>query len=157
MFDPYHKWLGIPPKDQPPHHYRLLAIDLFESDADVIDAAANRQMAYIQQRAMGEHQGDSQRLLNELSAARLCLLNPQKKRAYDAKLREQLGDQPEATGAGPPADPLAFLESGARPLRRPVKDAQGPRPCLPFWNPGCRRCPCPRKSSRPPRRLCRRF
>lgn len=23
-FDPYHKWLGIPPKDQPPNHYRLL-------------------------------------------------------------------------------------------------------------------------------------
>ena len=29
-FDPYHKWLGISPKDQPPHHYRLLGIDLFE-------------------------------------------------------------------------------------------------------------------------------
>ena len=25
-FDPYHKWLGIPPEDQPPHHYRLLGV-----------------------------------------------------------------------------------------------------------------------------------
>ena len=25
-FDPYHIWLGIPPEDQPPSHYRLLAI-----------------------------------------------------------------------------------------------------------------------------------
>ena len=143
MFDPYHKWLGIPPKDQPPHHYRLLAIDLFESDADVIDAAANRQMAYVQQRAMGEHQGDSQRLLNELSAARVCLLNPQKKRAYDAKLREQLGDQPEATGAGPPADPLAFLESGAPPLRRPAKERAGAAPLPAFLESGLPPLPVP--------------
>ena len=39
-FDPYHKWLGIPPKDQPPNHYRLLGIELFESDPEVIDMAA---------------------------------------------------------------------------------------------------------------------
>lgn len=30
-FDPYHKWLGIPPEEQPPHYYRLLGIKLFES------------------------------------------------------------------------------------------------------------------------------
>jgi len=24
-FDPYHKWLGIPPAEQPLNHYRLLA------------------------------------------------------------------------------------------------------------------------------------
>jgi hypothetical protein len=29
-FDPYCQWLGIPAKDQPPNHYRLLAIELFE-------------------------------------------------------------------------------------------------------------------------------
>ena len=35
-FDPYHKWLGISPKDQPPDHYRLLGIDRFESDLEVV-------------------------------------------------------------------------------------------------------------------------
>ena len=35
-FDPYHAWLGIPPKDQPPNHYRLLGIELFEQDTEVI-------------------------------------------------------------------------------------------------------------------------
>ena len=25
-FDPYYKWLGIPPEEQPPNHYRLLGI-----------------------------------------------------------------------------------------------------------------------------------
>jgi hypothetical protein len=93
MFDPYYKWLGIPPKDQPPNHYRLLAIDLFESDAEVIDAAANRQMAYVQQRATGEHTALSQKLLNELSAARLCLLDPKKRGTYDLQLRINLKQQ----------------------------------------------------------------
>lgn len=89
VFDPYHKWLGISPKDQPPNHYRLLGLDIFESDVDVIDAAANRQMAYVQQRATGEHAAESQRLLNELSAARVCLLDGKKKAAYDSKLKQK--------------------------------------------------------------------
>ena len=42
--DRYHKWLGIPPHEQPANHYRLLGIALFESDADVIEAAAVRQI-----------------------------------------------------------------------------------------------------------------
>ena len=68
-FDPYHKWLGIAPEDQPPHHYRLLGIGLFESDPEVIDAAANRQMAYLQQRATGKYAALSQKLMNEIAAA----------------------------------------------------------------------------------------
>jgi len=89
-FDPYHKWLGIPSDEQPPNHYRLLAISQFESDPDVIDAAAQRQMAFVQQCAAGPHTESSQRLLNELSAARICLLVPDKKASYDRQLREWL-------------------------------------------------------------------
>ena len=100
MFDPYHKWLGIPPKDQPPNYYRLLAIDAFESDPEVIDAAANRQMAYVQQRATGEHIAESQKLLNELAVARLCLLDKKKKAAYDLQLRVNLKQQARRTGGG---------------------------------------------------------
>ena len=89
-FDPYYKWLGIAPKDQPPHYYRLLAIDVFESDADVIAGAADRQMAYVRQCAGGEHADASQQLLSELAQARLCLLNAEKKQRYDTKLRARL-------------------------------------------------------------------
>jgi hypothetical protein len=32
-FDPYHHWLGIPPKHQPPDYYRLLALERFEAAA----------------------------------------------------------------------------------------------------------------------------
>ena len=39
-FDPYYTWLGIAPRDQPPTHYRLLGIDAFENNAEVIENAA---------------------------------------------------------------------------------------------------------------------
>lgn len=89
-FDPYYKWLGIPPKDQPPHHYRLLGIELFESDRDVIDAAANRVMSYLKDMSAGDDAAHSQTLLNEISRARICLLNKDKKAAYDEQLRQKL-------------------------------------------------------------------
>jgi formylglycine-generating enzyme required for sulfatase activity len=86
QFDPYHKWLGIPPEEQPPNHYRLLGIALFEDDRDVIEAAADQRMAFVQQMATGPHVEASQKLLNELARARICLLGPDRA-AYDAQLR----------------------------------------------------------------------
>lgn len=52
-FDPYHKWLRIPPAEQPPHHYLLPGIAAFESDPDVIEHAADRQMAHVRSLAAG--------------------------------------------------------------------------------------------------------
>ncbi|HVW38675.1 MAG TPA: hypothetical protein VHB99_15280, partial [Pirellulales bacterium] len=89
-FDPYHKWLGISPKDQPPNHYRLLAIELFESDPDVIEGAADQRMAHVRTFQTGQNSALSQRILNELSAAKLCLLNPQQKAEYDRQLQAKL-------------------------------------------------------------------
>ncbi|MHC4404477.1 MAG: hypothetical protein ACYTG0_32895 [Planctomycetota bacterium] len=81
-FDPYHTWLGIPPTEQPPNHYRLLAIPLYEADSQTIQHAADRQMAHLRTLQTGKYGGLSQRLLNEVAAARLCLLNPEKKPDY---------------------------------------------------------------------------
>ena len=78
-FNPYHAWLGIPPEEQPPNHYRLLGVALFEVQAEVIDTAADRQMAHLRTFQCGKHSALSQRLLNEVSAARLCLLNSAKR------------------------------------------------------------------------------
>ena len=36
-FDPFFKWLGIPPDEQPPHYYRLLGLPPFVADLDVIE------------------------------------------------------------------------------------------------------------------------
>ena len=77
-FDPYHQWLGISQKDQPPNHYRLLGIDLFESDPDAISNAADQRMTHIRSFQAGQHVAESQKILNEIAAARICLLNPEK-------------------------------------------------------------------------------
>ena len=89
-FDPYHKWLGIPPSEQPPNHYRLLGLEHFEEDLDVIDTAADRAMSFLQQCATGDQIEASQKLLNEVSQARVRLLNAKHKRAYDEKLKKSL-------------------------------------------------------------------
>ena len=115
-FDPYHKWLGIPPADQPPNLYRLLGVTVFEDDVDVVASAADRQMAHIRTFQTGQHSADSQRLLNELAAARLCLLKPAEKAAYDSQLRGQL------------APPQAAPSQPAPPQPLPVQMVPTPRP-----------------------------
>jgi hypothetical protein len=101
LFDPYRKWLGIPSAEQPPHHYRLLGVGPFEDDADTIAIAADRQMAHLRTFQTGQHSALSQKLLNELAAARLTLLDPKKKSAYDQQLRTKLvSSTPVSGGAG---------------------------------------------------------
>ncbi|HVX60543.1 MAG TPA: PA14 domain-containing protein [Pirellulales bacterium] len=89
-FDPYRKWLGIPPAEQPPNHYRLLALGPFEDDPEVIESAVDQRMAHIRTFQTGPHSALSQKLLNELATARLTLLNAAKKAVYDDQLRAQL-------------------------------------------------------------------
>ena len=89
-FDPYHSWLGIRPEEQPPNYYRLLGLAQFEDNPDVIDNAADRQMAHVRTFQSGLHAAEAQRLLNEIAAARICLLDPQSRAQYDAQLRASL-------------------------------------------------------------------
>ncbi len=89
-FDPYYKWLGIPPHEQPPNHYRLLGIELFEANLDVVTTASDRQMAYLRSFQSGPQMNACQRLLNEVAAARLVLLDVQQKAAYDQSLQASL-------------------------------------------------------------------
>ena len=88
--DPYHIWLGIAPSNQPPDHYGLLGIPRFENDPDVIDHAADRQISHLGQYKNGEHDALAQRLLQEVDAARTCLLDTPAKSTYDAGLRSNL-------------------------------------------------------------------
>lgn len=120
-FDPYFKWLGIRPKDQPPTHYRLLGIDLFESDLDVIEQAADRQMAHLRTFQAGPHSQQSQKLLNEVAAARIALLNADEKKRYDAALRQRLDTLARAAPAAAaslsptPATPASPKPAGPKP------------------------------------------
>ena len=134
-FDPYYKWLGIPQADQPPHHYRLLGIELFESDGQVIESAADRQMTYLRTFQAGPHSELSQRLLNELSAARLCLLKPEKKAEYDAWLRGRLLRQasPAVPAAAPPVlmPRMPMPSYTVPPISGPVTPVPGPLASMP--------------------------
>lgn len=86
-FDPYRKWLGIPEQERPPNHYRLLGIELFESDTDVISNAADGRMAQLKNYQAGKYSAYSQRLLNEIATAKVCLLHPSRKIEYDRQLK----------------------------------------------------------------------
>ena len=78
-FDPYEQWLGIPPEEQPPNHYRLLGIKPLEENRDVIWKAARRQVSSLQKRAASSDSPFVEQLLDELSNARICLLDPDRK------------------------------------------------------------------------------
>ncbi len=89
-FDPYYTWLGIPPEQQPPDHYQLLGLRRFEDNAAVIESAADQRMSFVRKLQAGRHSKLSQQVLNELAAAKLCLLDPQKRAKYDRLLKQRL-------------------------------------------------------------------
>jgi len=86
-FNPYHKWLGIPLDEQPASYYRLLGIGKFESDPDVIDGAAEQRTIYLRTFQTGPNSELAERLLNEVSEARVNLLDGKTKAQYDTRLR----------------------------------------------------------------------
>lgn len=90
-FDPYQAWLGIPPAEQPAHHYRLLGLDLWENRWAVIDAAGDRQMAIVRSHESSGTAALAKQLHVELAGAKVCLLNPKQKAVYDEQLRQKLG------------------------------------------------------------------
>lgn len=118
-FDPYYLWLGIPPHEQPPNHYRLLGVALYEANASVIDSAASRQSTYLHSVATGPQRQASQKLLTEIAAARRTLLNAESKQAYDADLKSRIESampKPVVPIARPVAAPIAV----AVPIAAPV-------------------------------------
>ncbi len=127
-FDPYRKWLGIAPEEQPPNLYRLLGIGLFESDPDVISNAADRQMAHIRTYQTGKHSDLSQDLLNELAAAQLVLLDGGRRAAYDKKLRaEGVAAKPVAPAQAPPIAKAVPIPTGTTVPVADETDSFGPQ------------------------------
>jgi len=90
QFDPYHTWLAIQPKEHPLTHYRLLGIRIFEGDVGVIENAAERQVTAVQISATQEYAEESQKILNEIAAAKVCLMDPRKKKKYDKTLQSKI-------------------------------------------------------------------
>ena len=128
-FDPYHKWLGIPPREQPPNHYRLLGIPQFESDLDVIESGADRQTIALRSFQIGPNAEIAERLLNEVAEARICLLKFEEKEQYDRTLETPPRTVKVPTPpvlVTPPLLPPPLLSS--TPTRQPRNVAEKPHP-----------------------------
>ena len=72
-FDPYYKWLGISPGEQK-NYYRLLGLNLYESDRDVIENLADQRIAAIRNYQL-KFPKEATNIFNELSKARVTLLD----------------------------------------------------------------------------------
>lgn len=123
-FNPYYTWLGIPLAEQPPNHYRLLGLAPFEPDPQVIAHSADRYLGYVRTLKTGPQAAIAQKILNELTAAKRCLLETEKRAEYDARLRASLPPAPAPTPAAPAAAGApAWLKSAtpaAVPAPQPV-------------------------------------
>lgn len=122
QFDPYHVWLGIPPDESAkggPNHYRLLGLQLWEADRDVISNALDQRLAYLRTLQTGKRSAQSQKLSNEVSAAGGILLDAKKKLAYDEKLRAQRAAEKPAV---PVSRPAAAFNQTALPTARALDE-----------------------------------
>ncbi len=158
MFNPYHKWLGIPEGNGPPSHYQLLGIARAETDPDVIQAAAVRQSSYVRNFQTGKYASDATRLLNEIAKAKACLLDLAERAKYDAALEaaealpKVANPQPQASSASPyhlapieQPEPVPPWAPG--PARQP--SAGKPRPAGGVPGPASSRPPQAPTTSRP--------
>jgi dipeptidyl aminopeptidase/acylaminoacyl peptidase len=120
MFDPYHKWLGIPRDQRPPTYYQLLGIVPSEGDPEVIEEMAIRQTSHVRGYQTGPHAAECTRLLNEIAQARRTLLDPARRKKYDAGLRAtpaapQRAEAPALAAVGAPAFPDSAWAEPAEP------------------------------------------
>lgn len=122
-FDPYYKWLGIREKQRPPNYYRLLGLELFEDDPEVIAEAADRQMGHVRTHQTGRYSKWSQRLLNELAKAKVCLLNGKKRERYNEKLKAELRAHKTESVLDAP---LPALETGSDDKQRKPQGKPAP-------------------------------
>lgn len=118
--DPYQQWLGIPPAEQPPNHYRLLGVRQFESDPEVIRRAASGRIAQIYAFSRGGHHELVQALIARIHIASDVLTDRARKAQYDGQLQAQaaapLPVQPVAMAipVSPPATDRAPLAGPAK-------------------------------------------
>lgn len=103
-FDPYHRWLGIRDKQRPVNHYRLLGLEPLESDIDVIREAATRQLTYLKAHQNTAHRDLCLQLMEEITDAKLALLDPVAKAQYDQQFRTKarLPETASVVRSGPP-------------------------------------------------------
>jgi hypothetical protein len=87
--DLYTTWLEIPPGPRPPDHYALLGLPRFTADREKIEQAAHLQLHRLDRFALHPDKArrdECQRMMNEVARARVVLVNPERRAAYDRDL-----------------------------------------------------------------------
>ena len=125
--NPYSEWLGIPYHGKPPNCYELLGIPLFEADPAVIHVATEECLARVKRQVNWSNSAQAEQFYEELRAARILLLNPDTKAAYDMVLECDFSDSEAVLPAdGRPGHDLARQTVDAsvsdRPDQEPVPD-----------------------------------
>lgn len=109
MFDDlYTLWLGIGPGPRPPDHYALLGLERFCQDIEAIESATRARLTRLDEFAMHPDRDTRdavQDMMNEVARARVCLVNPAKRGAYDQRL------------GGGPAAPAGAAQAAVAPAR----------------------------------------
>jgi hypothetical protein len=131
VFNPYRDWLGVASASQSPSYYELLGIRPLEGDLGTINAAYQRQAVRLAAYLNGGQADLAQRLMSELAEARMTLMTPTAKRAYDQALAarglEASGSTGRQGGASGTNDIEGMLPPAASPqTAQPVAPAPSP-------------------------------
>ena len=78
-------WLGLPPDNWPPDHYRLLGLEPGESDPERIEQRVHERLEIVRRYQL-IHPEQVTEAMNRLAQAFVCLTDPKAKRGYDTAL-----------------------------------------------------------------------
>jgi hypothetical protein len=117
-------WLGLPPGDWPPDHYRLLGLEPGESDCARIEQCVHQRLEAVR-RYQVKHPDLVTEAMNRLAQAYVCLTDPEARRAYDARF-----GRPPVNGTKPaPAAPtIRVRPSLITPRPAPLTPVPAPPP-----------------------------
>jgi len=103
-FNRYHEWLQLQADLTDPDFYQLCGLAPFEKDLDKIRVAIDRAVVKVRGFRPGSHAAEWARLLDELAAAKAELTDPERKAAYDQRLRRPKLAAANASAASEPAE-----------------------------------------------------
>jgi hypothetical protein len=103
-------WLGLPPGEWPPDHYRLLGLEAGESNAELIEQRVHERLDTVRRYQM-MHPEQATEAMNRLAQAFVCLTEPSAKKTYDAQLGVVAAVAPAPILPPPQAEPLDWLPS----------------------------------------------
>ncbi|MDR2169935.1 MAG: hypothetical protein LBP59_07330 [Planctomycetaceae bacterium] len=89
--DVYKSWLKIDAENRPLDFYQLLRLGRFEDDIAKIRKNYHVLNEHVRKFAAGDYMEESQKLLNELAKAMLCLTDTARKLEYDISLGRKVG------------------------------------------------------------------